>query len=147
MIEFINNNALFLVIFMILFFMNKSFYSRISFNLDIIEYKSTRERLQITRAKNIFNHMNKTLIFAREALTKLRKQIISQTNKYKKKINYEIKLKIFLNERNIVTVRLFKKLNNKMLKSFKVTDFISFFYKLKLLKIMRIQDVFHSDLL
>ncbi len=53
--------------------MNKSFHSRISFNLNIIEYKSTRERLQITRAKNIFDYMNKTLIFAREALIKLRK--------------------------------------------------------------------------
>jgi len=91
--------------------------------------------------------MNKTLIFAREVLIKLRKQIISQINKHKKKINYEIKLKMFLNERNIVTARLFKKLNDKMLESFKVTDSVSFFYKLKLLEIMRIHDVFHSELL
>ncbi len=34
----------------------------------MIKYKSTRERLQIARIKNIFNYMNKTLIFAREAL-------------------------------------------------------------------------------
>ncbi len=54
---------------------------------------------------------------------------------------------MFLNERNIVTIRLFKMLNDKMLKLFKVTDFISFFYKLKLLKIMRIHDVFHLKLL
>ncbi len=53
---------------------------------------------------------------------------------------------MFLNERNIVTVRLFKKLNDKMLKSFKVTDFISFFYKLKLSETMRIHDVFHLEL-
>ncbi len=72
MIKFINNNALFLTIFMIFFFMNKSFHSRISFDLDLIEYKSTRERLQTARAKDIFNHMNKTLIFARETLIKLR---------------------------------------------------------------------------
>jgi len=44
-----------------------------SFNLDIIKYESIRERLQTARAKNIFNHMNKTLIFAREALIKSRK--------------------------------------------------------------------------
>ncbi len=54
---------------------------------------------------------------------------------------------MFLNERNIITVRLFKKLNNKMLKSFKVINFISFFYKLKLLEIMRIHDMFHLKLL
>ncbi len=72
---------------------------------------------------------------------------MSQINKYKKKISYEIKLKMFLNERNIVTARLFKKLNDKMLKSFKVTDSVSFFYKLKLSEIMRIHDVFHLKLL
>ncbi len=54
---------------------------------------------------------------------------------------------MFLKKRNIVTVRLFKKLNNKMLKSFKVADFISFFYKLKLLKIIRIHDLFYLKLL
>jgi len=70
MIEFVDNNVLFSVIFLILFFMNKSFHSRMSFDLDIIEYESTRERLQIARAEDIFDHMNKTLIFAREALVK-----------------------------------------------------------------------------
>ncbi len=54
---------------------------------------------------------------------------------------------MFLNERNIVTVRLFKKLNDKMLESFKITDFVSFFYKLNLSEIMRIHDVFHLKLL
>ncbi len=73
MIEFVNNNALSLVIFMIFFFINKSFYSRISFNLNIIKYKSIRERLQTAQTKNIFDHMNKTLIFARETLIKSRK--------------------------------------------------------------------------
>ncbi len=58
---------------MIFFFMNKSFHFYISFNFNIIEYKSIRERSQIARAKNIFNYMNKILIFAREALIKLRK--------------------------------------------------------------------------
>jgi len=57
---------------MIFFFMNKNFHSRISFNLNIIKYKSIRERLQTARVKNIFDHMNKTLIFAREALIKSR---------------------------------------------------------------------------
>ncbi len=91
--------------------------------------------------------MNKTLTFARKALIKSRKQMINQINKHKKKINYEIKLKIFLNERNIVTTRLFKKLNNKMLESFTITNSVSSFYKLKLSETMRIHDVFHFDLL
>ncbi len=54
---------------------------------------------------------------------------------------------MFLNERNIVTVKLFKKLNDKMLKLFKFINFISFFCKLKLLEIIRIHDVFYLKLL
>ncbi len=147
MIKFVDNNVLFLIILLTLFFMNKNFHSRMSFDLDIIKYESTRERLQIARAEDIFNHMNKTLIFAREALIKTWEQIMNQVNKHRKKINYEIESKMFLNERNIITVRLFKKLNDKMLNSFQITDFVDSFYKLKLSKTMHIHDVFHSELL
>ncbi len=147
MIEFIDNNILFSVIFLILFFMNKSFHSHMSFNSDIIEYESTRERLQIDQVKNISEQMNKTLIFAREALIKTWKQMMNQANKHRKKINYKIESKVFLNERNIVTARLFKKLNDKMLDSFQIINLIDSFYKLKLLETMRIHDVFHSELL
>jgi len=147
MIEFVDNNVLFSVIFLTLFFMNKSFHSRMSFDPDIIEYESIRERLQIAQIENIFNHMNKTLIFAREALIKTRKQIVNQANKHRKKINYEIESKMFLNERNIVTARLFKKLNDKMLDPFQIIDFVDSFYKLKLSETMHIHDVFHSELL
>jgi len=72
---------------------------------------------------------------------------MKQANKHRKKINYEIESKMFLNERNIITARLFKKLNDKMLDSFKITDFVEFFYKLKLSDTMHIHDVFHSELL
>ncbi len=41
-----------------------------SFDSDIIEYESTHECLQIIRVEDIFNHMNKTLIFAYKALIK-----------------------------------------------------------------------------
>jgi hypothetical protein len=147
MVEFADNNVLFSVIFLTFFFMNKNFHSRMSFDSDIIEYESTRERLQIDRVKNISEQMNKTLIFAREALIKTRKQMMNQANKHRKKINYEIESKMFLNERNIVIARPFKKLDDKMLDSFKITDSVDFFYKLKLSDTMRIHDVFHSELL
>jgi len=118
-----------------------------SFDSDIIEYESIRERLQIDQVKNISEQMNKTLIFAREALIKTQEQMMNQANKHRKKVNYKIESKMFLNERNIVTARLFKKLNDKMLDSFQIIDLIDSFYKLKLLKTMRIHDVFHSELL
>ncbi len=147
MIKFVDNNVLSSVIFLTLFFMNKNFYSCISFDPDIIEYESTRERLQIDRVKNISEQMNKTLIFAHEALIKTRKQMMNQANKHRKKINYKIESKMLLNERNIITARLFKKLNDKMLNSFQIIDLVDSFYKLKLSETMRIHDVFHSELL
>ena len=73
--------------------------------------------------------------------------MMKQANKHRKKINYKIESKMFLNERNIVTARFFKKLDDKMLDSFKVTDSVDFFYKLKLSDTMHIHDVFHSELL
>jgi len=73
--------------------------------------------------------------------------MMKQANKHRKKINYKIETKMFLNERNIVTARLFKKLDDKMLDSFKITNFIDFFYKLKLSDTMHIHDVFYSELL
>jgi len=147
MIKFVDNNVLFSVISLTFFFMNKNFHSRMSFDSDIIEYESIRERLQIAQVKDIFNHMNKTLIFAREALIKTREQMMNQTNKHRKKINYKIESKMFLNERNIITARSFKKLNDKMLDSFQITDSVDSFYKLKLSETMHIHDVFHSELL
>ncbi len=147
MIKFINNNVLSSIIFLIFFFMNKNFHSHMSFDSDIIEYESTRERLQINWVKNISEQMNKTLIFAYEALIKTRKQMMNQANKHRKKVNYKIESKMFLNERNIITAKLFKKLDDKMLNSFKITDSVDFFYKLKLSDTMHIHDVFHSKLL
>ncbi len=147
MIEFVNNNALFSVIFSISFFLNKDFHSHMSFELDVIEYKSFRERLQMTKVENISEHMNKTLKFARESLVKTREQMMKQVNKHRKEVDYEVESKMFLNERNIITARSFKKLDDKMLDSFTNLDFVDSSYKLKLSKSMHVHDVFHSDLL
>ncbi len=147
MIEFVDNNALFSVIFSISFFLNKDFHSHMSFELNVIEYESSHECLQMTKVENISEHMNKTLKFARKSLVKTQKQMMKQVNKHRKEVNYEIELKMFLNERNIIIARSFKKLNDKMLDSFINLDFIDSSYKLKLSESMHVHDVFHSDLL
>ncbi len=147
MIKFINNNALFSVIFSISFFLNKDFHSRMSFEFNVIEYESSCERLQTTKVENIFEHMNKTLKFACESLVKTWKQMMKQINKHRKEVDYKIESKMFLNERNIITARSFKKLDDKMLDSFINLDLIDSSYKLKLSESMHVHDVFHSDLL
>ncbi len=87
------------------------------------------------------------MIFAHEALIKTQEQMINQVNKHRKKINYKIESKMFLNERNIVTAKSFKKLNDKMLDSFINLNLVNSSYKLKLSEFMHVHDVFHSDLL
>ncbi len=147
MIEFVDNNALFSAIFSISFFLNKDFHSRMSFELNVIEYESSRERLQTAKAENISENMNKTLKFARESLVKTREQMMKQVNKHRKEVGYEVGSKMFLNERNIVTARSFKKLDDKMLGSFTNLGFVDSSYKLELSESMRVHDVFHPDLL
>jgi len=147
MAEFADNNALSSATSLTPFFMNKSFHPRMSFDPDTTEYGSTRERLQAARTEDISDHMDKTLTFAREALTKTRKQMVNQANKHRKKVNYETGSKVFLDGRNIVTARPFKKLDDKMLGPFQITDPVGLSYKLELPETMRIHDVFHSGLL
>ncbi len=76
MIKFIDNNALFSVIFLIFFFLNKDFHSYMNFELDVIEYESSCECLQMTKVKNISEHMNKILKFACKSLVKTQEQMI-----------------------------------------------------------------------
>ena len=73
--------------------------------------------------------------------------MIEQINRYKKEITFKKGDLVFLNIKNIVIDKLYKKLNDKMLDSFKIILIINFFYKLKLFKIMRIYNVFHFKLL
>ncbi len=118
-----------------------------SFEPDVIEYGSFRERLQAAKAENISEHMNKTLKFVRESLAKTREQMMEQANKHRKEVDYEAGSKMFLNERNIVTARPFKKLDDKMLDSFTNLGLVGSSYKLELPESMRVHDVFHPDLL
>ncbi len=118
-----------------------------NFEFNVIEYESFRERLQMTKVKNISEHINKTLKFACESLVKTREQMMKQINKHRKEVDYKIESKMFLNERNIVTAKSFKKLNDKMLDFFINLNLVDSSYKLKLSKTMHVHDVFYSDLL
>ena len=73
--------------------------------------------------------------------------MIEQINRYKKEITFKKNDLVFFSIKNIVINKPYKKLNNKMLDSFKVILIIDSFYKLKLSKIIRIYNVFHFKLL
>ena len=73
--------------------------------------------------------------------------MIEQINRCKKNITFKKNDLVFLNIKNIVIDKSYKKLNDKMLDSFKVILIIDFFYKLKLSEIIRIYNVFHFKFL
>jgi len=70
-----------------------------------------------------------------------------QTDKHKKKMIYKINDMMFLNSRNIMISRSLKKLNDKMLKLFKILIEIKHAYQLKLSSTMKIHSKFASNLL
>ncbi len=63
MIEFSENFNIFSIILITLFYFNKNFHSRMSFNSDTIDYKTTCERLEARKANNIIIQMKELLIF------------------------------------------------------------------------------------
>ena len=70
-----------------------------------------------------------------------------QIDKHWKKMIYKINDMMFLNSRNIMISRSLKKLNNKMLESFKILIEIEHAYQLKLSSTMKIYSKFALNLL
>ena len=58
------------------FYANKESHSRISFNLNIIDYVIIRKRLKIIKTKDIINHMQDVFIYIREKINKAQLIII-----------------------------------------------------------------------
>ncbi len=120
MIEFIDNNAISLLIEQSMFFLNKSFHFHMSFDSNSIEYKTTQARIEVDKAKNIFKHMKWSLALIKQVLTKVRVTMKKQIDKHWKKMIYKINDMMFLNFRNIMILWSLKKLNDKMLEFFKI---------------------------
>ena len=72
MTDFINYNAISSSFEQSAFFLNKSFHSRMSFNLNSTEYEITRARIEASKAKNIFEHMKWSLALIKQALARVR---------------------------------------------------------------------------
>ena len=120
MTEFVDNNVISSLIKQSTFFLNKNFHSRISFDSNLIEYEITRAKIETDKAKDIFEHIKRSLTLTKQTLTRFRITMKKQTDKHRKKTIYKINDIMFLNFKNITIVKSLKKLNDKMLKSFKI---------------------------
>ncbi len=147
MTEFVDNNAISSSIEQSTFFLNKSFHSHMSFDSNSTEYEIIRARIQASKAENIFEHMKWSLALIKQTLARVRITMKKQIDKHRKKMIYKIDDMMFLNFRNIMIARSSKKLNDKMLESFKILTEIEHAYRLKLSSTMKIHSEFTSNLL
>ena len=66
-------------------------------------------------------------------MKKIRLTMRKQVNKHRKEMKYQVDDSVRLSSKNIKTIKFLKKLNDRMLNSFKIIEKMSVFYRLKLL--------------
>jgi len=148
MMKFSDNFNIFSITSMILFYFNKEFHSRMSFDSDTTDYKTTRERLKARKADDIVIWMKKLLNFDRQQLKKTKLTIEVQINKHRWDVIYEVDDWVWLSFRNIKTTRLCKDLKDKQLDLYQITVKVSIFYHLCLSVSMKYShSMFSSKLL
>ena len=145
--EFSDNNNIFSFISMFFFYMNKNFHSWMSFSSDTSNYDSIREQIKAEKINDIVNRMQKLLKFDQKHIKKIRSTMQKQINKHRKEMKYQVDDSVRLSSKNIKTTRFLKKLNDRMLDSFKIIEKVSVFYRLKLFSSMHQHDVFSFNYL
>ncbi len=83
MMKFSDNFNIFSITSTIFFYFNKEFHSRMSFDSDTIDYKTTCERLEVRKADDIVIQMKELLNFDRQQLKKTKLIIKVQINKHR----------------------------------------------------------------
>ena len=80
-------------------------------------------------------------------MNRAQRVMIAQINQHRLDVKFKKENLIFLNNKNIINIRSFKKLDDKKYDSFKIKVLVDSSYRLELLKIIRIYDVFSLKLL
>ncbi len=137
MMKFNDNFNTFLTILMIFFYFNKDFYSRMSFDSDMIDYKMTRQRIKIRKIDDIVIWMSELLIFNHQQLKKIKQIIEAQMNKHRRDIIYEVNDQVWLVFENIKITRLYKDFKDKQLNLYSITVKVEIFYRLQLSRSMK----------
>ena len=147
MAEFADNDGVSSFIEVISFYVNKEFHPRMSFSKNFTIYAITRKRLDVAKVENIADNMQKILKYIRDNMNRVQKAMIAQVNQHRLNVKFKEGDLVFLNSKNIISTRPFKKLDDKKYGSFKIKALIGSSYRLELLKTMRIHDVFSPKLL
>ncbi len=148
MMKFSDNFNTFSTILMTSFYFNKDFYSRMSFDSDTIDYKTTRQRIETRKIDDIVIWMSELLIFNHQQLKKIKQIIEAQMNKHRRDVIYEVDDQVWLVFENIKITRSCKDLKDKQLDLYSITVKVEIFYHLQLSRSMKhIHSIFSSKYL
>ncbi len=148
MMKFSDNFNTFSTILMISFYFNKDFHSRMSFDSDTTDYKTTRQCIETRKIDDIVIQMSELLIFDHQQLKKIKQIIEAQMNKHRWDVIYEVDDQVWLVFENIKITRSCKDLKDKQLDFYSITVKVEIFYRLQLFRSMKhIHSVFSSKYL
>ncbi len=148
MMKFNDNFNTFSTILMISFYFNKDFHSRMSFDSDMTDYKTTRQRIETRKINDIIIWMSELLIFDHQQLKKIKQITDAQINKHKRDVIYEVDDQVWLVFENIKITRSCKDLKDKQLDLYSITVKVEIFYRLQLSRSMKhIHSMFSSKYL
>ena len=108
---------------------------------------SARRRIQDSKATNITSRIENAWEFAKAHIAIAQSRMITQANKHRQDVSFNIGDKVWLSSKNITTRRPSKKLDHKHLGPFKVIGKSRTAYELDLPTSMGIFNKFHASLL
>ncbi len=148
MIEYVSNAFISTITHVSSFFVNYEFESRMNFDQMKFDENTTRNRINKFRKREIVFIMKNIWKFAKKHMKKSQQSQIIYSNRHRIfASNYRVENQVWLSIKNIQIDRSFKKLDHKMLESFKILKKRDSSYKLELSVEINIHSVFHISLL
>ncbi len=148
MTEYVSNVFISITTQIFSFLANYDFESRMSFDSVQFDENTVRKRIHRFKKRDIVFTMKNIWKFARDHMKKSQRQQTTHVNAHKTQaFDYQIDDQVWLFIKNIQIDRFSKKLNHKMLESFKILEKRERSYKLDLSDEMNIHSVFHISLL
>jgi hypothetical protein len=147
MIEFVSNVITSAFTKLFVFLANYEFESRMSFDLIDIE-NTIKKRILIKKTFDITKKMKNIWKFIKEKLTNAQKSQKRHVDKSRNlSSEYKTEDMIWLFIKNVKIERSFRKLNHKMIESYKIKKILRNVCQLNLSSSMKIHDTFHTSLL
>jgi hypothetical protein len=130
------------------FLVNYEFESRMSFDHVEFAENTIKNRMNRFRRRKIVFTMKSIWKFAKKHMKKSQQSQVIYVNRHKiTTSDYQVKNQVWLSTKNIQIDRSFRKLDHKMLESFKILKKRNSSYELELSIEMNIHSVFHISLL